>query len=178
MSRQSLITVRPCEWRVDGLCSYGIIERMCGAKGEIVLPEGVTRRGRGPTIRELLAFRPKTSALVKKDPDCDALDGKPCRHGMPPATPRYDRLLRTFFLGPFPLRHFERSARSQVGVLQSFQDAGWPPRVEFPLGVLSDLDPQHKLNDAVFDLNHGQVLFLVRFFCDGTGEGVCWELVK
>ena len=83
-----------------------------------------------------------------------------------------------FFVGPFMVRQFRRSADNQAGVLEAFEDENWPARVEFPPGILSELDPEHKLNDAAFDLNRGEELFLVCFFCDGTGRGVCWELVK
>ena len=76
----------------------------------------------------------------------------------------------------FMLLRFKRLAQNEAGVLEAFQDENWPARVE--LEIPSELDPVHKTNDAVFDLNRGQKLFLVRFFCDGTKFGICWELVK
>ena len=173
LRRNVIIDGKSCDWHVDGLCCYRIIERLRPA-GKITLPGGVPKLARPPTVRELLALLPPT-APEAKDIECAALSGEPCRRAMPPATPRYDRRLRQFLVGPFMLREFQRSADNQVGILDAFEDENWPARVE--LAVRSDLDPEHKTNNAVSNLNHGQVLFLVRFFCDGI-RGVRWELVK
>jgi hypothetical protein len=55
-------------------------------------------------------------------------------------------------------------------ILDAFQNDGWPVRIDSPIpgGTCSQ-----KLRQAVFTLNKG--LMVLRFFCDGSGEGVLWE---
>ena len=97
MARRTLfVTVPDCPWRADGLCCYRIITSVCGPNGEIVLPACVPKCARRLTVRQMFAHLPKTSPAAK-DIKCDALKKKPCRHGMPPARPRYDRQLRMFY---------------------------------------------------------------------------------
>ncbi len=65
-------------------------------------------------------------------------------------------------------KRYRQPAPNQEAILATFQDDGWPPRIDNPIGT----DPQ-QLADAVRGLNgrpHGIV-----FERDGTGEGVRWK---
>ena len=122
---------------------------------------------------------------------CDKPAGRPCRHTAskltngrvktrPPTVPvpSYDEKLRKLSLGDTELRQFRRKAPNQTTILEAFEAGGWPLRIEDPLGSDSGFGAENKLRDAVYGLNRGQRRHLIRFFCDGTGSGVCWELVE
>ena len=61
-------------------------------------------------------------------------------------------------------------ARNIFQILDKFEDAKWPSRIDDPLPGVSD--PQ-RLRETVRTLNLG--LQMIRFFADGDGKGVIWE---
>lgn len=60
-------------------------------------------------------------------------------------------------------------ARNIVGVLNAFQEEGWPPRIDDPTPGGADSD---RLRRTVATLNTG--LDAIKFTADGTGEGIRW----
>jgi hypothetical protein len=106
---------------------------------------------------------------------CRVRAGLPCPHYPPrPECNGKRRELRCRGM----VRQFRRLAPNQSAILQAFQARGWPKRIEDPLCRPSDLDPEHRLRDAIFELNHGQKPQLLHFFADGTGHGICWEFAQ
>jgi hypothetical protein len=71
-----------------------------------------------------------------------------------------------------PIRTLSPRAKNCKRILDAFHDDGWPPRIESPLPGGRD---SRKLRETVRTLNDG--LTSIRFFCDGTGEGVSWQEV-
>ena len=67
-------------------------------------------------------------------------------------------------------------AGNQETVLAAFEEEGWPRRIDDPLPPRGALVPKYRLHFTIQCLNQGQLSQLIRFFGDGTGEGVCWEL--
>ena len=67
---------------------------------------------------------------------------------------------------------------NQEAVLEVFQEEGWPRRIDDPLPPLAEQDPKYRLHFTIRRLNQSQEHCLIRFFGDGTGEGVCWEFVE
>ncbi|MCI0334111.1 MAG: hypothetical protein L0228_12910, partial [Planctomycetes bacterium] len=61
-------------------------------------------------------------------------------------------------------------ARNIVRVLDTFEGAKWPPRIDDPLSGIPD---SQRLRETVRTLNTG--LLMIRFFADGDGKGVIWE---
>ena len=49
-----------------------------------------------------------------------------------------------------------------------FENQGWPPWIDDPLGNRSELGFEKRLHNAVYGLNHGGKPHLIRLFCDGT----------
>lgn len=96
----------------------------------------------------------------------------------PPAAPvpHWDPLTRALFWGGEVVKRFRTLARSQELVLAAFEECGWVPRIDDPLPRARGEDPRQRLHDAIRRLNGNQLSAPgLRFFGDGTGEGVCWS---
>lgn len=73
------------------------------------------------------------------------------------------------------VKRFRTPADCQEAILSAFQEEGWPPRIDDPLGRgVGRQAPRLRLRDAVRALNARQRDVRVRFAQDGTGEGVRW----
>jgi hypothetical protein len=91
------------------------------------------------------------------------------------ALPRWDGGRRQLWYGDTLVKWYRVPAASQETILATFQEDGWPPRIDDPLGQLNGHDPHERLHEAVKGLNRGQVPRLLVFRRDGTGEGVAWQ---
>ena len=89
--------------------------------------------------------------------------------------PRWDPEVRMLFLGDRVVKRFKWQAANQEIILCTFQEEGWPPRIEDPLPPQPDQDSKRRLSDTIKCLNRKQALELIHFRGDGTGEGVIWE---
>jgi hypothetical protein len=90
---------------------------------------------------------------------------------------RFDAGLRALYCGAAVLRQFRRSAHNQIAILAAFERANWPRRIADPLPRRGTTDPGERLRAAVHALNGGQRPAAIRFFCDGSGGGICWEFL-
>jgi hypothetical protein len=90
------------------------------------------------------------------------------------ALPRWDRGRRQLWYGDTLVKWYRVPAASQETILATFQEDGWPPRIDDPLTRVDGQDPQERLHEAVKGLNRGQMQRLLVFRRDGTGEGVTW----
>jgi hypothetical protein len=95
--------------------------------------------------------------------------------GDPPPRPNWDRRRRELTLSGWLVKRFRTPAGCQELILSAFQEEGWPPRIDDPLGRGAGRDGRHRLHDVVRALNRHQQAARVRFGRDGTGLGVCWE---
>lgn len=66
-------------------------------------------------------------------------------------------------------------AHNIVGILQAFEAAGWPPRIDDPHGRKSNDDTRRR---DVETLNKRRLKPLLKFECDGTGTGFIWKQVE
>lgn len=89
--------------------------------------------------------------------------------------PHWDSDLRVLRVGGQIVKRFRQPAVNQVTVLSAFEDASWRPRIDNPLLPQDEQDPKHQLNRTIERLNKDQDNPLIRFYGDGTGQGVCWE---
>ena len=76
------------------------------------------------------------------------------------------------------VKHFKSPAHNQELILSTLQEVGWPTHVDDPLPPSPDLDAKRRLNDAIRCLNKNQVNVLLHFRCDGTGQGILWEVCQ
>lgn len=81
------------------------------------------------------------------------------------------------FLGKL-VKKFSGPSKNQICVLNAFQEENWPDRVFDPMKPKEGVDSRRRLNDTVKGLNNKQRSKLIRFRCDGSGEGVTWEPVE
>ena len=95
--------------------------------------------------------------------------------GPVPALPRWDGGRRQLWYAEALVKWYRVPAACQETILAAFQEDGWPPRIDDPLGQVNGYDPHERLHEAVKGLNRGQVQPLLMFRRDGTGEGVAWE---
>ena len=59
----------------------------------------------------------------------------------------------------------------------AFEEDGWPSRIDDALPPVVGLVTKRRLRDTIKSLNRRQKNRLIRFKGDGTGEGVCWQLM-
>jgi hypothetical protein len=84
--------------------------------------------------------------------------------------PRWNEHSRTLYLGDVVVKKFRKNlATNQIDVIEAFHHAGWVEGVPDPFG-----DPQ-KLGETLRDLNRRLTPGTIRFWRDGTGEGMTWE---
>ncbi len=74
------------------------------------------------------------------------------------------------------IKQFKRRAPSQRTILDTFEEDGWPPRIDDPLDRPVDSDPYERLHEAVKGLNRNRVHPFLVFERDGTGQGVLWSV--
>lgn len=88
-----------------------------------------------------------------------------------PYPPVWEADKRTLKFGGFEKR-YKQPAANQVPLLEAFQAAGWPARIQVPpsLSTQRPSDLASNLNKSLG--NDSPIVF----FADGTGEGVRWEV--
>lgn len=91
------------------------------------------------------------------------------------AAPHWDPRTRTLFVGRRVAKQFRVPSRNQEIVLSAFEEEGWPRRIDDPLPCRSGLNAKYRLHFTLARLNRCGTEPLIRFFGDGTGEGICWE---
>jgi hypothetical protein len=81
-------------------------------------------------------------------------------------------------VGELVVKRFKAPAANQETILAAFEEEEWPPRIDDPLPPSPDLEPKRRLHDTINSLNRNQKKQLLRFFGDGSGMGIRWELVN
>lgn len=93
------------------------------------------------------------------------------------STPSWDRDRQELRLGDVVVKQFKVPAPNQERILATFEEEGWPVRIDDPLPPANDQDPKARLHDTIVSLNRNQKRPLLRFYGDGTGQGVRWGIV-
>ncbi len=121
-----------------------------------------------------------SSIIARKPAECAAdvlcrrVNGPDCP--FEEDTPRFDPVRRTFSYAGRVLRQFRKKAENQEKILQAFEIAGWPRRIENPFGRSNLWDPQHRLSNTVSNLKrHQKPAKRVRFWVEKGTQAVCWE---
>ena len=88
--------------------------------------------------------------------------------------PRWDREARELTWGGMLVREVKRPhhAKNIVAILDAFERAGWPPRIDDPLRRHSSDERRRR---DVESLNKRLLRPAMRFACDGTGTGFLWR---
>lgn len=93
----------------------------------------------------------------------------------PRHVPVWDAARRVLSLDEHLIKHFRHHATNQETILSTFQEEGWPERIDDPLVPSPSILSKRRLHDAIKSLNRKQVNPLIHFHGDGTGEGIAWE---
>jgi hypothetical protein len=91
--------------------------------------------------------------------------------------PTWDGDMRVLRWGEVLLKAFRQPAANQELILDAFEEQGWPERIDDPLPPERGMEAHQRLRDTVKNLNRSHRVPLIRFWTDGTGEGICWTLV-
>jgi hypothetical protein len=91
--------------------------------------------------------------------------------------PRWQGGECTLFFGSQIVKRFTRPSPNQELILATFEEEGWPDRIDDPLPQASGIDPKRRLHDSIKWLNRNQVTRLLQFSGDGSGEGVRWQSI-
>jgi hypothetical protein len=93
--------------------------------------------------------------------------------------PYYDLELRELWVRGALVKVFTRPAPDQHTVLSTFEELGWPRRIDDPLHFKRGRqNAKLRLRDTIKRLNQHQQRFLIRFHGNGNGEGILWEFVE
>jgi hypothetical protein len=76
------------------------------------------------------------------------------------------------------VKRFRRAAPNQEGVLNTFEELGWPARVDDPLPPERGTDPAERLRETVKSLNRGQQGPLLLFRIEPDQRGVRWAALE
>lgn len=95
-----------------------------------------------------------------------------------PLVPVWDSQRRELLIGKTLVKQFKWPAVNQETILAVFQELDWPPHIDDPLSPQPEQDPKRRLHDTIKCLNRNQKQKLIRFYGDGTGEGILWKLAK
>lgn len=96
----------------------------------------------------------------------------------PVLKPRWIPERRELWLGDTIVKRFRVPARNQEMILSAFEEDDWPQHIDDPLPGDCDIDPQSRLHDAIYRLNHKQLNGLLRFRGNGNADGVLWEIIR
>jgi hypothetical protein len=89
--------------------------------------------------------------------------------------PKWDRDRQELRVGRQIVKQFKVPAANQETILAAFEEEQWPPRIDDPLTLKANLDPKRRLHDTINSLNRNQKRSMIRFFGDGSGQGIRWE---
>jgi hypothetical protein len=92
--------------------------------------------------------------------------------------PRWDQERQELRLADYLIKRFKVPANTQGLVLGTFQEEGWPARIDDPLPGHPEQDRKRRLHNTINALNRNQIHPFIRFLGDGRGEGIRWELTS
>ncbi len=104
----------------------------------------------------------------------DAADRQEIRAADVPSVPHWNLETRTLSVNERIVKQFRVPSTNQEAVLAAFQEEGWPHRIDDPLPYRAGVKAKYRLHFTIGRLNRCKRESLIRFYGDGTGEGVCW----
>ncbi len=115
------------------------------------------------------------AARVLNSADAPTWDRDSEIESQPALCPHWDAALRVLYVGSRVIKRYRVPSPTQEAILVAFEEEGWPQRIDDPLPPQPGQDAKCRLHDAIKRLNRHHQHGLLRFFGDGTGEGVCWK---
>jgi hypothetical protein len=91
--------------------------------------------------------------------------------------PSWDFNKRELRVGRVLIKQFKQPALDQITILNAFQEDGWPACIDDPLAPQLHQDSKRRLHNTISNLNRNQRARLIRFYGNGSGAAIGWELV-
>jgi DNA-binding NarL/FixJ family response regulator len=91
--------------------------------------------------------------------------------------PHWNVATRELTAGGVLVKSFQQHSPNQFAILAAFEEEAWPKKIDDPLRREGIVDPKERLRATIKSLNRRQRQKLVRFFGDGTGKGVAWQML-
>jgi hypothetical protein len=129
-------------------------------------------------LAKLEFYRPEAAPISSKEwvtpagEDVGKLIRKLIAQEVGPDAPHWDPQRRELRYRGTLCKQYRQSAVNQTRILDAFQEAGWPNRIDDPIPPQRGSDHRQRVADAVRGLNHQNDC--VRFELDGTREGILW----
>jgi hypothetical protein len=101
------------------------------------------------------------------------LDRRPARRKL---KPYWDSQMRQLWVGKVLVKEFSQPSQNQCLILDGFDELGWPPAIDDPLPGDGSKKRRKRLLDAIRRLN-SQINQRIRFYIDGNGTRIRWELI-
>jgi hypothetical protein len=101
-------------------------------------------------------------------------------NGRHPSTskPRWVAKKRELWVGNQLVKRIARNAKNQSLILDVFEEEGWVESIDDPMSGGTHAQRRKRLKNVVARLNRSQIVRLLRFHLNGTGDGVRWELIR
>lgn len=101
----------------------------------------------------------------------------PSDNGQPPTLlkPSWNIDRRQLWYREQLVKWYRQPAVLQETILATFEEDSWPPRIDDPLPKAHGIVPRERLHDTLKRMNRDQLVPLLLFRRDGSGEGVEWE---
>jgi len=91
--------------------------------------------------------------------------------------PRWNLESQVLSFGGSVVKRFRQPSPNQGAILEAFEESGWPEHIDDPLRPSGEVAPKQRLHFTIWRLNRHQEKNLIKFFGDGTGEGITWAKV-
>jgi hypothetical protein len=176
------LTVSDLRWLVE--MGYAAHAREVTQPGDVVRKFApCTNTAFSPSTRflltdaglDLVGDNRSTPTLLKFAPRAETRDAG---EGTAAASmPRWDGKASVLYFGRQVVKRYSRASRNQEIILHTFEEEGWPHRIDDPLSPSGSVDPKRRLHDTIKWLNRNHEVRLLWFFGDGTGEGIRWKTV-
>jgi hypothetical protein len=95
---------------------------------------------------------------------------------LPSVVPVWDRLRRELRVRETVVKRYRQPAGVQELILLTFEEEGWPGRIDDPLPPQPGRDSKRRLHTTIVNLNRFQKRRLIQFEGGGDGQSVCWRL--
>jgi hypothetical protein len=121
-------------------------------------------------------FPKETKRQPQSKPSAVVVNASPASNQSDPVhRPLWVKRSRKMVFDGLLVHRFQRPAPIAEMILDAFEEEGWPERIDDPLPPHNSGREQDRLRKEIYALNHRLKNPLIRFFADGTGQGICWE---
>ncbi len=97
--------------------------------------------------------------------------------GLTKVTPRWDVVAHELWWAGRLVNRFRNDAANRKAVLDEFEGQGWPSRITDPIPRVAGLSAKNRRRETIRSLNLGLVAGTIRFFLNGSAQGIWWGVL-